>query len=81
MSRKKICIVSNSVGFIDFANMKNSLNLDLTSTINTDEIYNSCYNEPSSFNFSITRVDSGCDSGCDSDNYSYDSCLNNSLIK
>jgi len=63
------------------SNMKNSLNLDLTSTINTDEIYNSCYNEPSTFNFSITRVDSGCDSGCDSDNYSYDSCLNNSLIK
>ena len=57
--------------------MKNSLNLDLTSTINTDEIYNNSYNESSTFNFSITRVDSDCDS----DNDSSDSCLNNSLIK
>ena len=59
------------------SNMKNSLNLDLTSTINTDEIYNNSYNESSTFNFSITRVDSDCDS----DNDSSDSCLNNSLIK
>lgn len=58
------------------SNMKNSLNLDLTSTINTDEIYNNSYNESSTFNFSITRVDSD-----DGDTGSFDSCLNNSLIK
>lgn len=59
------------------SNMKNSLNLDLTSTINTDEIYNNGYNESSTFDFSITRVDSDDDG----DTGSFDSCLNNSLIK
>ena len=37
--------------------MKNSLNLDLTSTINTDDMYNSS-SELHSLNFSITRVNS-----------------------
>ena len=37
MSRKKICIVSNSVGFIDFANMKNSLIFENDSSL---DLYN-----------------------------------------
>ena len=37
MSRKKICIVSNSVGFIDFANMKNSLIFESDSSL---DLYN-----------------------------------------
>lgn len=63
--------IKNKNEIIQKPYMENSLNLDLTSTINTDEIYNNTSNILSNSNFSVTRVNSVD---------SFDSFLSNSLI-